>query len=118
MYQNYMPRQNSINWVQGIEGAKAFQMFPGCNTVLMDSENEGVFYIKTCDNVGMCNLRTFKFQEVQSVPKTEYITKDEFYQAIEELRNEQSIQQFKSNESNDITTNQSTTKNSNGNGKK
>lgn len=92
MYGNYMQPQNQINWVQGIEGAKAFQLIPSTSTVLMDSENDGIFYIKSCDNVGMCNLRTFKFTEVSNA-KPEYITRDEFLKAMEELKNERIVQQ-------------------------
>lgn len=90
MYGNYT--QNQINWVQGVEGAKAYQLMPGANIVLMDSENEGIFYIKSCDNIGMCNLRTFKFTEVHST-KPEYITREEFMKAMEDLKNERAIQQ-------------------------
>ena len=92
MYSNYYPQSNQINWVQGIEGAKAYQLMPGSNTILMDSENEGMFYIKSCDSVGMCNLRTFKFTEVNNV-KPEYITRDEFLKAMEDLKNERLVQQ-------------------------
>lgn len=93
MYGNYL--QNQITWVQGIEGAKAYQLQPGTNTVLMDSENDGIFYIKSCDNIGMCNLRTFKFTEVSNA-KPEYITREEFLKALEEIKNERAIQQFTS----------------------
>ena len=58
---NYQPQKNGINWVQGVEGAKAFQLMPNSNTVLMDSENDGIFYIKVCDNIGMCSLRKFRY---------------------------------------------------------
>lgn len=93
MYGSFIqPQQNQINWVQGIEGAKAFQLIPGANTILMDSENDGIFYIKSCDNVGMCNLRTFKFTEVNNT-KPEYITREEFLKAMEELKNERTVQQ-------------------------
>lgn len=75
---------NGITWVQGIEGAKAYQIIPNSNILLMDSENDGVFYIKVSDNVGMCSLRTFKYEEVTNVRKTQdavdlsqYITRDE-----------------------------------------
>jgi len=86
---NYYPQRmyntvnnNGITWVQGIEGAKAYQLMPNSNILLMDSENEGIFYIKISDNVGMCNLRTFKFEEILSNAKpdidmTQYITKQE-----------------------------------------
>lgn len=84
MYPSQMqPRvQNGINWVQGIEGAKAFQMMPSSNTVLLDSENENIFYIKISDNIGMCNLRVFKYEEISDFSKphtdmSQYITRDE-----------------------------------------
>lgn len=91
MYQNpYQSRMNQYNsngitWVQGIEGAKAFQLMPNSNIMLMDSENDGIFYIKISDNVGMCTLRTFKYEEITNVPKnsesmidtSQFITRDE-----------------------------------------
>ena len=55
---------NGIVWVQGIEGAKAYQLMPNSNTILMDSENDERFYIKVADNVGMCTLRVFKYEEI------------------------------------------------------
>lgn len=98
MYQNqyspYMPNQNSIIWVQGIEGAKAYQLMPNSNALLLDSENDGVFYIKLCDSVGMCTLRTFKYEEVIECHKNDvpipdleqFVTKEEFTKAINELK--------------------------------
>lgn len=88
------PISNGITWVQGIEGAKAFQMMPNSNAVLMDSENDGTMYIKVSDNVGMCTLRTFRFSEVFQDKKiseetvTEYVTRDELARAIDELKGE------------------------------
>lgn len=83
-YQSQMRINNGIIWVQGIEGAKAYQIMPNSNVLLMDSENDGVFYIKVSDNVGMCSLRTFKYEEVTNINKTQasedmskYITRDE-----------------------------------------
>lgn len=57
----------------------------------MDNENDGVFYIKVSDNIGMCTLRTFRYEEiVDTVPAqidtSNYITKEEFYAEIEKLR--------------------------------
>lgn len=109
MYQNpyqqrtYYPQNNGINWVQGIEGAKAFQLQPNSNVVLMDSENDGRFYIKISDNVGMCTLRTFKYQEITNTPTTainmsEYVKKSELETLINEMlggTNEQSVQSVK-----------------------
>ena len=81
-YQNQIP-SNNIVWVQGVEGAKGYQLMPSSNVRLLDSENDGIFYIKSSDNVGMCNMRVFKYEEVQSTPNTpapnmsEYVRKDE-----------------------------------------
>ena len=118
MYQNYLAQGNNITWVQGIEGAKGFQMVPGANIVLMDSENEGVFYIKTCDNLGMCNLRTFNFTEVKATSKADFITRDEFYKAMEELKNERFIQQHNRPNESEKYAGKSTNQNDNGYGKK
>ena len=86
--------QDHINWVQGIEGAKAWQMQPNKNTVLMDSENDGIFYIKSCDQVGMCNLRVFKYEEITNTMKqqsvqpmdlSEYVKKSELESLIKSM---------------------------------
>ena len=37
---------NNIVWVQGIEGAKAWQLTPNSMVILLDSEAEGKMYIK------------------------------------------------------------------------
>lgn len=106
MYNNqymnpYRPttQSNNIVWVQGIEGAKAYQIPSSSSVMLMDSENDGIFYIKISDNIGMCTLRTFRYEEiVETVPAIDtsnYITKDEFYAEMERLlgglNNEQTI---------------------------
>lgn len=111
-FQNpYMPQytqrayNNGITWVQGIEGAKAYQLMPNSNVMLLDSESDGIFYIKVSDNVGMCSLRTFKFEEITNYSKTvdknvdmsQYITRDEFEKVIGGLKNEQSISAVKPN---------------------
>ena len=101
--QSYVPT-NGITWVQGIEGAKAYQLMPNSNAILMDSENDGRFYIKVSDNVGMCNLRIFSYEEITDTPSTDmsqYVTKDELNTLIQNLlggqSNEQSLPATKSN---------------------
>lgn len=93
-YNNRQPSNNGITWVQGIEGAKAFQMAPNSNAILMDSECDK-FYIKTCDNVGMCTLRIFTYNEVSDTTPTQstidtsqFVTKEEFEQIVTELKGE------------------------------
>lgn len=121
MYQNpYMinqrytqPSNNGITWVQGVEGAKAYQLMPNSNIMLLDSENDGVFYIKTSDNVGMCNLRIFKYEEVLDQPKapaidtSQFVTHTELEEALNKIRggykHEQTIPTVKSKQKPVIT---------------
>ena len=103
--QPYRPQtMNNITWVQGIEGAKAYQLSPNTNVQLMDSENDGIFYIKTSDNIGMCNLRVFKYEEIKETPSnqidtSQFVTRKELDEIISKLsggkRDEQIVQPTK-----------------------
>jgi hypothetical protein len=93
LYPSY-PQNNGITWVQGIEGAKAYQLTPNSNVLLMDSDNDGVFYIKVSDNVGMCNLRTFSYVETTNQPQptqqsqidmSKYVTHDELQETLKNI---------------------------------
>lgn len=83
---------SGITWVNGIEGAKAYQMMAGTNAILMDSENEGTFYIKVADNLGMCTIRSFKFEEITTKKEPtnydNFVQKDELKAEVEKLRKE------------------------------
>ena len=80
----YQPQQNNgITWVQGIEGAKAWQLSPNSNAILLDSENDGRFYIKMSDSVGMCTLRTFKYEEITNQPTQPQIDLSEYVKRTE-----------------------------------
>ena len=86
------PYVSGINWVQGVEGAKAFRMKPNDMVIILDSENEGVMYIKTSDSIGMCTLRTFNYKEVtQQQPSntdmTQYVKVSELESKVEEIIN-------------------------------
>ena len=95
---------NNIIWVQGIEGAKAWQLAPSSMAILLDSESDGKMYIKVSDNIGMSTLRIFNY--VEEIPTTStnvtinkndldlssYVRKDELSALIKEIvGNEQSI---------------------------
>lgn len=96
---------NNIIWVQGIEGAKAWQLSPNSMAILLDSEVEGKMYIKVSDNIGMSSLRIFNYVEELNMPSTNnvtinndvdlsnYVTKDELAGLIKEAieRYEQSV---------------------------
>ena len=87
----FAPRQtNSINWVQGIEGAKAFTLMPRENVILMDSDVNDIFYIKICDDIGRCTLRKFRYYEevdepVKAIPDlSEYVKRSELEELLKE----------------------------------
>lgn len=52
--------QTNITFVNGMEGAKAFQLRPNQNVLLMDSENQR-FYVKSTDNLGIPNITSYDF---------------------------------------------------------
>lgn len=76
---------NSIIWVQGEEGAKAYMVAPGNSVLLMDSE-DNFFFIKSVDQSGMPSMRKFAYQEITGekygnsldVQVSEYVEKTEF----------------------------------------
>lgn len=95
---------NNIVWVQGIEGAKAWQLNPNSMVILLDSEVEGKMYIKVSDNIGMSSLRIFNYVEEvnpsstevtvnQNLDLSQYVKRDELKTLIKELiaEHEQSI---------------------------
>lgn len=100
---------NNIVWVQGIEGAKAWQLNPNSMIILLDSEIEGKMYIKVSDNIGMSTLRIFNYtEEIPSANNvtinndldlSQYVTKDELKNLIKEfIDNEQSVSAVDSTE--------------------
>ena len=119
MYQRPI-MNNGITWVQGIEGAKAYQLSPNSNAILMDSENDGRFYIKVSDNVGMCNLRIFKYSEItqdnKSVDMSNYVTRQELEEALRSIKNEQSVPANAKSTTSKQYNQQSSTSTSNANG--
>ena len=94
---------NNIVWVQGIEGAKAWQLNPNSMVILLDSEAEGKMYIKVSDNIGMCTLRIFNYTEElpsnnsdgvtinNGLDLSQYVKKDELIDLIKEVISEQPI---------------------------
>lgn len=104
---SYMPSvnqqpDNSIVWVQGETGAKAYPVMNGKSAVLFDSESEH-FFIKTMDQSGMPQpLRIFSYSEVNendmkapTIDTSNFITREEFEEAIERIKNRQNTYQRK-----------------------
>lgn len=90
-------QSQSIQWVQGDAGARAYMVGAGNSVILMDSE-DSVFFIKSADQSGMPMLRKFKYEEVthgkEKTPQVvehqmtldEYVTKKEFEKRLAELK--------------------------------
>lgn len=96
-FQQPVQSQNSILWVQGEAGAKAYPVAPGNSVVLMDSEAE-YFYIKSTDVSGVpMPLRKFTYKEMTNTaieqPQTEpvdisqFITRQEFDELKQTVNN-------------------------------
>ena len=83
---NYVPQLKQYSFVNGIEGAKSFQMPPNQTMLLMDSDNP-ICYMKTTDGIGQASLRYFKLEEIdentiramnQPKPDPNYVLKSDF----------------------------------------
>lgn len=103
-YSNYFNPNlptNNIIWVQGLEGAKAYQLSPKSMAILLDNEIDGRFYIKVTDDIGMVSsFRIFDFQEVLTTPNatvntdldlSQFVKKDELGNLIKEIINERFV---------------------------
>lgn len=62
MYQQ--PQMNQYAFVNGIEGAKSFQLQPNQTILLMDSDSP-LCYMKTANSVGQSTLRYFRLTEIK-----------------------------------------------------
>lgn len=93
-YQQTAPAQNTqqvnqgLLWVQGENAARSYLVAPNSTVLLMDSDASR-FYLKSADNAGMPNLRTFEYKEVtQNIPQSpqttprnmddKYVTREEY----------------------------------------
>ena len=89
----YTQPQNSITWVQGIEGAKAHPVGAGNSVLLMDSDGQ-YLYIKSADSTGLPTLRIFEYTEITdkqtakqpAIDMSMFVTKDEFDKTIASLK--------------------------------
>ena len=84
-YTNLQPRNNTntnqqlFYWVNGIEGAKAYQMQPNQSIMLMDSD-EPIVYKKESNNYGQATIQAFRLVPIQEETKSnqEYVLKADF----------------------------------------
>lgn len=83
-----------VYWVQGLEGAKGYQVnVPNTEVYLRDAEDNKVMYIKTTDSMGRpMSLTRYRMeedpiQEFQSpaMDMSNYVTKDELTSTLEDM---------------------------------
>ena len=89
-YQPQYPQQpqpsqdNVYAFVNGVEGAKSYQLRPNQSVMLMDSE-QPICYMKQSNAMGQATLRYFKLTEIQESdargvvqPTHDYVSKSDF----------------------------------------
>lgn len=88
-YNAFLPQGQQLIRVNGLEGAKAYQMGANSTVALFDSNND-IMYVKNTDGAGFGSIRAFKFSEMNlnsSAPVSEYVTKNEFEELKKEVQN-------------------------------
>lgn len=83
-------RTEQLIRVNGIDGAKAFNMGANSTVALFDA-NEDIMYIKSTDGAGFPSIRVFGFKEIIDKPQTQiaegqYVTVEEFNKFKEEVQ--------------------------------
>ena len=80
---NYLPqRANQYFFVNGVEGAKAYQVPAGNTVMLMDNDSTLVF-MKTANQLGQTSIRYFKLGEItedeaKGINNINYVSRSEF----------------------------------------
>lgn len=85
------PMQSNIEYVNGIEGAKALILPPNAQKMLLDSDNS-FFYIKTTDMQGKPTVRRFRYIDVDAEqnpqkeePQENYVTSAQFDELLDKF---------------------------------
>lgn len=78
---------NQVQYVNGMESAKAYSLRPNESAILMDSNNP-IFYHVQADASGYRTIKEYQFQEVhEDRPEDIYLTKKEFQEWISSIQN-------------------------------
>lgn len=82
------PMTSDMTWVQGIEGARAYNLPPNRAIPLWDSERSTI-YLKMTDASGIpMPIRIFDYTErAAEEPKTEYVTADQLNDILDKKFN-------------------------------
>jgi hypothetical protein len=111
---NYIPNQQmplmgqnqGLTRVNGLEGAKAYQVAPRDTVALFDG-NDDIFYVKSADDGGFPTIKAYRFAEIDltgAKPTNDYVTKAEFEELRKEVQSyaEQSVSKSRAKSSNDV----------------
>lgn len=86
--------QNGIIWVKGEQGANNYNIAPNTTVALWDQDEE-VIYLKEADQYGRPSMKVleYKYRDTKedkgSSPVNEnYVSKDDFFKAINDLSNQ------------------------------
>lgn len=91
MPQQYGQPKENISWVNvnGLQGARDVQVQANQTAWLMDM-NSPVFYVKKADNMGVCTLKAYRFEEINpEEPKASeqmFATKEELNSLRSEIK--------------------------------
>lgn len=86
-YNAFNQQTQQLVRVNGIEGARAYQMSANSTVALFDN-NEDIMYIKTTDGACFPTIRTFVFTEKagNTVPQSnEYVTRKELEEYVKQF---------------------------------
>lgn len=96
MYGMFQQPVNCLISVSGIDGARSYQLPPGSSVPLFDA-NEDIMYVKTTDAGGYPTIRAFKFEEISTNDKQDFITRKEFEELKEMINDAKQLIQEKGN---------------------
>lgn len=87
----YVTSLNIYAYVNGLEGAKAYQAAPNQNVLLIDSENP-VIYMKSTNAMGQGSIQCFKITQINEneirpnvTSGSNYVLKDDFSSLIKRI---------------------------------
>lgn len=89
----YQQPKNNLIFVNGIEGAKSYQIQPNQMVMLLDSDTP-VVYKKTANSYGQAVIEQFKLVPIEEQSNEKYVLKTDFealVKRIDELTNKEAL---------------------------
>lgn len=102
-YQQYQQRPvigDELKFVNGIDSARQYQLYPNSKAILMDS-NEDIFYLVESDASGISTIKSYRFElipEPAPIDPSNFITRQELEEVLKkyELTSKQQTSAAKS----------------------